>query len=397
MHKRKNIYIASFVRRFYLFLVVCLFLSTTFVSPSHADILEQTDEFFKTFPKFNYYTYGNGIVETHDGYVIAGSVFDDSGPSTYGWLIKIDKAGKKQWEKELGKKARDSAFYRAAVTHDNSFVLVGSVNAISAGTFEKSSGWVVKLKANGNVEWDKSLQFERIVYAMDVKSTKGNDMIVVGHIRRGTWDSPSVEDSAFITEMDSKGNILWSKHIQKGYWANIVCPLKKDGFIIGGGSWIAKIDNSGNVLREYYFDKKGEYLLSAIKGMEDGSIIIGRKPKNIKAHYILISKLGANGNLEWDKKIESSGLCSIAGLWIRKGNEIVAVGETCANERERIWAAVFSISGEIKSVKKFLPAKNLEINQAIPSGEDGFIVVGSGAENGSAWAFKTKFKTAENK
>ncbi|MEW6741048.1 MAG: hypothetical protein AB1325_14245 [Nitrospirota bacterium] len=378
-----------------------LILSVLIVSPSYSDSADQADEFFKIFAKPNYVTEGDGIVETQDGYVVAGSVFDESGPSTYGWVIKIDKAGKKQWEKELGKKARDSAFYRTAVTSDNSIVLVGSVNAVLGGAFEKSSGWIAKLKANGEVEWDKNIQFERITRSMDVQPIKRNSMIVVGRGRQGTPYSQSTKDFAFIAELDSNGNILWSKRINKGYWADIVCPLKKEGFIIGGGSWIAKIDNSGNVLWEYYFDKKGEYLLYAIKEMGNGSIIIGRKPKDMKAHYILLSKLGANGNLEWDKKIDSSGLCSIDGLWITKGNEIVAVGGTCANERERIWAAIFSISGEIKSIKKFLTAKDIEISQAIPTGEDGFIAVGSGAEQqtsgSAAWVFKTKFKTTKNK
>ncbi len=360
----------------------------------------QPYEFFKVFAKPNHNTSGASIIETTDGYIVAGSIFDESGPSTWGWVVKIDKTGKKQWEKELGKKARDSAFYSAALTGDNGVVLVGSVNAISAGRLEKSSGWVVKLKTNGNIEWDKNLRLDKIVRAMDVQPTKRNGTIVVGRIRQGTWDSTSLEDSAFITEMASNGNILWSKHIQKGYWADIVYPLKKEGFIIGGGSWIAKLDNSGNVLWEYYFDKKGEYLLSAIKEMEDKSIIIiGRKPKDTKAHYILLSKLGDNGNLEWDKKIESSGLCTIAGLWITRSDEIVAVGGTCADKRERIWAAVFSISGEIKSVKKFLSGKNLEISHAIPA-ENGFIAVGDGVDQAdglAAWVFKTKLNTIKNK
>lgn len=350
------------------------------------------DEFFNVFEKPEHNTIGSGIVENQDGYIIAGSIFDESSAGSWGWVVKIDKAGKKQWEKELGKKARDSAFYGVTTTDDNSIVLAGNVNAIPSGTFEKSTGWVVKLKSDGKVEWDKTLQFERIAYAIDVKSIKGKDVIVVGRVRRGTWDSPSIENSAFITAIDSKGRILWSKHIQKGYWADIVYPSGKEGFIIGSGSWISKIDNTGKILWEYYLGKKGEYNLSALKELEDGSIIVGGVSKDKKIHHALLSKLRIDGKLEWNKKIETSGFCSVSGLWTTKSNEIIAVGGTCSKEQEQIWAATFSESGEIKKIKKFLSSKNLIIHRAIPISNDGFIAVGDGAKDGSAaWVFKTKF------
>jgi len=374
------------------FIVLFFTLIITFSISTYVwtETTNQADVFFEIFPKPNLTTFGNSIIETQDGYIMVGSIFEDSGPSTWGWVVKMGKDRKKQWEKELGKKARDSAFYAVTISNDNGIVLAGSVNAQPGGTLETSYGWIVKLRPNGSVEWDKTLRFGRVTRALHVKSTEKMSTVVVGGVRNG------VDDSVFITELDSKGNILWTKHIQNGYWAHFVSPLQKGNFVISGDNWIAKLDNRGNILWEKKFMNIGPV---GIIELSDGSLILGG-PRHKKKQYVSLIKLMPNGMVEWDKKIESSGLCSVVDIWTTDKDKILAIGETCEIEKERIGAAIFSATGEIRSITKLLSIKNLKIKQAVPVGKDGYIVVGSGAEKymgaTAAWVFGTKIGLIKN-
>lgn len=77
----------------------------------------------------------------------------------------------------------------------------------------------------------------------------------------------------------------------------------------------------------------------------------------------------------------------------------MVVGETCKENKERIWAGLFDSSGELKEVKMFLDKGKCldtlnDVVTSIPSGDDGFITVGSVAEvEGGCWAgwvYKTR-------
>lgn len=392
MKKRNKIMSFIFIPIRLNFFILFFTLNITFSISTYvwAETTNRTNVFFEIFAKPNFTTFGNSIIETKDGYIMVGSIFEDSGPSTWGWVVKMGKDRKKQWEKELGKKARDSAFYSVTISNDNGIVLVGSVNAQPGGTLEKSSGWIVKLKQNGSVEWDKTLRFGRVTRAMHVKSTEKMTMVVVGRVRH------DVDDSAFITELDSKGNILWNKYIQKGHWADFVSPLQKGNFVISGDNWIAKLDGRGNILWEKKFTSIGPVVITELN---DGSLMVaGARHK--KQQYVSLIKLMPNGMVEWDKKIESTGLCSIVDIWTTDKDKILTIGETCEIEKERIGAAIISASGEIRSITKFLSIRNLKIKQAVPVGKDGIIVVGSGAEKEvgvtAAWMFGTKIDLTKN-
>ena len=422
MHKKGSINRNSFVRKSYLSLFICLFVFSTLLVP--AAYSGSSYEFFRIFAKPDYNTSGNGIVETQDGYIVTGAVIDKSDSSHWGRVLKIDKNGTSQWEKELGKKARNSEFKKVVMSKDGWIILTGWVNVIpkpqwQAGSFSAASGWVVKLRSGGGVAWDKRLQINEVatyegvevavkpvVLVSDIKLTQDDNMIIAGDIRYGISDEP------IFWKLDAKGNVLWSKRINRKetLLAEAIYTLRDGSFLVGGhlididnntsSIWLAKLDSHGNVLWEKEFKYRFEYITIAITELNDGSLIVGSVIDHKEQKHIWLSKLKTNGNVEWEKKAKSPGLCKMVNIWNIKNNEIVAIGGTCSNERERIWAISFSNIGEMKSIKKFLPAKNLVVFQAIPEGKDGFIAVGSGAkqtDGSAAWVFKTKINTIKNK
>ncbi|MCR4286674.1 MAG: hypothetical protein NUW09_01540, partial [Deltaproteobacteria bacterium] len=201
---------------------------------------------------------------------------------------------------------------------------------------------------------------------------------------------------------------------QRPYWLDFVHPLKKGGFLTGNSGWIAVLDNSGNILWEiflsdYKYDSKSaedsplsrlrvavnEYkydFAATVVELTDGDIILGGHA----GQHIWMSRLSPGGKLIWNKQVEISGSCGLAGIWQYK-EELRVIGSTCGTEPERIWGASFSISGDIKAVRKYLTAdvNKGEIEQAVPVEDDKFVAFGGakdGKENGlSIWIFKSSF------
>lgn len=110
---------------------------------------------------------GKSVLETRDGFVVAGGASDEAGRCCLGWVVKVDKNGNKLWEKTLGKNHNDYNFIKAAVV-GNKVVVAGATDISykpewQGGIFAQASGWAVKLDENGAVEWDKKLKLTEAV------------------------------------------------------------------------------------------------------------------------------------------------------------------------------------------------------------------------------------------
>lgn len=435
----------NFFRRPAVFLNILFVLVLLASHAFQANASERQDEYYKI---IGTHASGSSIAETRDGYIVAGSASDKDGQCCLGWAVKIDKSGDKLWEKTIGESYNYYNFVKAAAMGDRA-VLAGATDISykpqwQAGTFASASGWVVKLAEDGSVEWEKKLRLkERLEYedieievmpsilATDAKAV-GDKIIIAGFLRYGISDTP------IIWMLDAKGEVVWERRIEvereHSIWPDVIIPLRDGGIVIEGdlidrnnnsfNTWLAYISARGKVLWERKFDsnidKKFVSTSSSrvIAELKDGSIITGNgveyldiKEINEDMHStqrkailvrplggsVWLSKLANNGDLKWRSKINIPGICGIKGLWTADKDEIVAVGQTCENEQERIWAATLSSSGKIKSIKKFLPVKNAHIHQAIPAGDGAFIAVGNSHEkesdSSSTWIYRTKFNS----
>lgn len=104
------------------------------------------------------------------GYILAGGSTSlaggDKTQSTLGngadfWLLKIDLAGNKIWDKTIGGNGNEklSSIYR---TTDNGYILCGlSASSASRDKSENNLGaldvWIVKVDSMANIQWDKTI------------------------------------------------------------------------------------------------------------------------------------------------------------------------------------------------------------------------------------------------
>jgi hypothetical protein len=193
----------------------------------------------------NYQTGASGlsyVKQTSDeGYVLAGNIFlmdNNSFQGSYAWLVKIDKNGKKQWDKT----------FRRGISNDiGIFAQETSGGYIFAGTTEKEyirdntsiigglrDTFLIKTDKNGNEKWNKTFGGEGDDIITSVQQTSDKGYILAGHTQLN-----STSDSNFwLIKTDENGNQQWNKTFggEKNDFASSVNETKDGGYIVAGNT-----------------------------------------------------------------------------------------------------------------------------------------------------------------
>jgi hypothetical protein len=257
---------------------------------------------------------GSSLIQTSDGgYVIAGYTYSFGTGSTdvYSdvYVIKLDANGNLQWTKTIGGKYHDLG--RSIIqTSDGGYVIAGTTKSFGAGGKDV---YVVKLDANGNLQWTKTIG--------GPESEDGNSLIQTsdgGYVIAGYTESFGAgETDVYVVKLDAKGNLQWTKTIggendDKGY---SLIQTSDGGYAIAGYTssfgagrddiYVVKLDAKGNLQwtktigREY-----GDEGSSLIQTSDGGYAIAGfTKSFGAGEKDVYVVKLDAKGNLQWTKTI----------------------------------------------------------------------------------------------
>ncbi len=286
------------------------------------------------------------------GYFCGGwSVSDSSGNKTehgFGgedyWVVKLDSTGAIQWQNTIGGNSRDR-FYSISPTIDGGCICGGeSFSNISGEKTENSMGaddcWVVKLDANGNIQWQNTIGGigDEGLYSISQTSDGG---YICGGSSNSNISGDKTENSQgfadfWIIKLDSAGNIQWQNTIggSEDDGVSTISQTNDGGYICGGVSespvsgdktencmgpydfWIVKLDTAGNI--QWQNDIGGndmDYLNSVSETADSGYICGGESRSNIsgdKTENCLgdwdcwILKLDATGNIQWQNTFGGS-------------------------------------------------------------------------------------------
>lgn len=164
------------------------------------------------------------IAKTFDnGFIVAGYTSSNNGDVTINqgwedyWVVKLDSAGNKQWQKSMGGDYYDDA-NSVIQTSDSGYVVAGaSYSAGGTGDVSVSKGgwdyWVVKLNSSGTqIEWEKSYGGTMHDLAYSIVETPGNGYMLAGFSESNDNDvSGNHGNRDFWTaKLDSSGTIQWS-------------------------------------------------------------------------------------------------------------------------------------------------------------------------------------------
>ncbi len=297
-----------------------------------------------------------GIIHTNEGgYLLYGtSQSGETGTKTTAnigqfdiWLILMDATGYVIWQKSLGGFAEEK-ISQVIRTRDGGFLLAGSsasddcsdtrrpelsnpdIILKETANYGNLDYWLVKLDANGLLQWQKSFGGKYKDELISVCELPDRSILLAGNSNSPVSGNKTIDNKGqndvWLLKTDTNGNILWQKSF--GDEANDEIAgmlLTKDHNVLLGGHYtyidkkskhnksdiiVRKTDKNGHLIWEQTYDNNGDDFLTNVIQNTDGSIVLGAystSHKTLKTGKgkddFLIIKTDEQGNEKWRSNI----------------------------------------------------------------------------------------------
>jgi hypothetical protein len=255
---------------------------------------------------------GNSLIQTSDGgYAITGYTKSFGAGEDDVYVVKLDANGNLQWTKTIGGKNEDLGT-SLIQTSDGGYAITGSTKSFGAG---EDDVYVVKLDANGNLQWTKTISGKTEDLGTSLIQTSDGGYAITG----STKSFGAGEDDVYVVKLDANGNLQWTKTIG-GSASEIGFSLiqtSDGGYAIAGFTtsfgageanvYVVKLDANGNLQWTKTIGGPGDEIGFSLIQTSDGGYVIAGHTKSFGAGKwdVYVVKLNANGNLQWTKTISA--------------------------------------------------------------------------------------------
>ncbi|SFN91999.1 Por secretion system C-terminal sorting domain-containing protein [Chryseobacterium oleae] len=172
---------------------------------------------------------------------------DNFGEGDY-WIVKLDKNGKVEWEKNFGGKGDDHI--RTLALTSAGYIIGGESRSERSGNKtvgieEGTDLWLISLNERGDEIWQKSFNFKNrdilmgmsVLHSADDKSSKG---ILLGGYTQAEGRIETDDETFWMLYLNQDGNEEWRKYVKgesrKKEERLSDIKLNKDGSIILAGT-----------------------------------------------------------------------------------------------------------------------------------------------------------------
>jgi len=253
---------------------------------------------------------GKSLIQTSDGgYAIAGFTISFGAGSGDVYVVKLDANGNLQWTKTIGGPASEEG-NSLIQTSDGGYVIAGYTSSFGAGQLDV---YVVKLDANGNLQWTKTIGGKKADVGTSLIQTSDGGYAIAGFTESfgaGEWD-------VYVVKLDASGNLQWTKTIggPKGDEGYSLIQTSDGGYVIAGYTnsfgagkadvYVVKLDAKGNLQwTKTIGGPESEIGNSLIQTSDGGYAITGTTGSfGTGKAAVYVVKLDAKGNLQWTKTI----------------------------------------------------------------------------------------------
>ena len=369
------------------------------------------------------------IIKTDDGgYAILGytsSINGDVSTKTEEendyWFLKFDGNGNLQWNKTYGG-SKDDIGQSLSQTKDGGYILTG-YSMSSDGDVSNNEGfhdnWILKLDAQGVLEWQSSYGFSGHDHSYDILEASQGGYFFTGFldITSARADGNTEKGNSLTshgvgefwgTKIDENGSVQW-----RGYFggtnndrAHSVVQTNDGGFVMAGftesddydisntnGSydfWVVKVDSFGNLVWEHSFGGEGiEVSYDIAKTSDNGFVVVGNTFSangdilvNHGESDMWMIKLDEEGNLIWEQTYGGSQFDLAQAVVESKDGGFLIAGNTKSEDQDStlnmgendIWVVKTNKTGELVWQKSF-GGSGLDFGFDLLENSDGSIMV----------------------
>lgn len=249
------------------------------------------------------------LIQTADGgFALAGDTWSYGAGNNDMWLVKTDANGVMQWNQTYGGVKEDGAC-ALVQTADSGFALAGRTSSYGAGNNDM---WLVKIDANGVLQWSQTYGgaaddvVSALVQTIDGGFALAGDTSSYGAGNNDLW----------LIKIDANGAVQWDQTYggSERDWASALVQTADEGFAIAGSTssnsvgyrdmWLVKTNANGVAQWAEVYGGSGREEAEALILTADGGFALAGFTTGIDwVDFVdmLLVKTDAYGVVQWQR------------------------------------------------------------------------------------------------
>ena len=259
------------------------------------------------------------------------------------WVIKLDSLGNKQWDRRFGgsdydalysvKQTKDGGYILAG--NSSSPISGDKTEADRDSTFPTDDYWIVKIDSAGNKQWDKRYGSSEEEGCSDVIQTPDGGYLIGGsssalHISGDKTQLNFAGQNFWVVKVDSIGTKQWDRVFggTSGETYSNALNTPDGNYLLAGssssriggnkttancGMWVIKVDTAGNKIGDWAYGTGASCTqgLGRISGTVDGGYLLtgwslpdiggDKTDSNLCRRQVWTIKIDSQMHRVWDK------------------------------------------------------------------------------------------------
>lgn len=248
--------------------------------------------------------------------MVSDAFFFMRSENQHAYLLKVDANGNKLWSKQFNCNDENisSTAVSAVIANDGNYLVVGNIAkkgrtdkkiekpANQVNLEEVRTAVVFKVSPKGHIIWAKELMANKIAMGYCVIERKDGGILIAGNT-----NVTATNIDVFVAALDSKGNLQWSKTFGAGKFESVadVIELNDGSFMLSAMTYsfgngisdvlLFQIDSKGNLLWSKTIGGANEDYPSKLLRTGNSVTIIGSTASgNSESFDIMLMKVSPN-------------------------------------------------------------------------------------------------------